>query len=230
MGRAARQDFPRPTELSVARVRASSPALTFSLCTTASNDDIRILHSPRRSSCARTGPGSPRPPTCTFRVSGSLAFWSPPSYPLPEYERAARQDFPRPNRKLLQHTEPVAFPRRATYTSTDRSLCRCHLRYCARAWSPSLSRVPLPCLLKPKAFNAYLDCVIRIGSGTRECRLRFVCGDEGDANFGDGFLDSAAVRFRGLPGALILCTDGGVRQYVHIREILPRYPFVMCMI
>ena len=45
---------------------------------------------------------------------------------------------------------------------------------------------------------------------------------EGAANFGDGFLDSAAVRFRGLPGALILCTDGGVRQYVHIREILPR--------
>ena len=140
------------------RAAPARPALTFSLCTTASNDDIRILHSPRRSSCARTGPGSPRPPTCTFRVSGSLAFWSPPSYPLPEYERAARQDFPRPNRKL-QHTEPVAFPRRATYTSTDRSLCRCHLRYCARAWSPSLSRVPLPCLLKPKAFNAYLDCV-----------------------------------------------------------------------
>merc|ERR1712093_83132 len=93
------------------------------------------LHiSPRRSSCARTVPGSPRPPTCTFRVSGPLAFWSPPSYPLPEYERAARQDFPRPTTEKAAAERipeiPLLSSTRDTYTSTDRSLCRCHLRYC----------------------------------------------------------------------------------------------------
>jgi len=83
------------------RAAPARPALTFSLCKQPQRRHPQQHIRPAEVlALGRVlGPrGRRRAPS---ELLGPLAFWSPPSYPLPEYERAARQDFPRPNRCLL---------------------------------------------------------------------------------------------------------------------------------